>query len=508
MEPKRFRNHFSSVIEQMWGLIFCVCVILVNHWSDEGKSVSGETEITDFFQGNFWIVVSVLLLMGIILAYNIIIWLKTYISIDDETITIERQTVNRRIDTIGIRNIANVNIEQNLFERIIGTCKVKLDTNTLSTANETDVAIILKKDIAEQFKAKIMKCLQAQTTDIVNQAEEIESEGKATQHSHKRSYQYEATKKDIIWNSICQISFLTLCVLISTLGVGILNLMEVIEMLQTAQGYEGMGIKLVVSVAFIGSGIWALIKSFFDYGDFKVAREQDKIYLKYGLLKKVEYTLPIEKMNGLVIKQTLIARLIGRYIIEVINIGSGDETGELGNRLALACTKEEMTRLLGNLLPEYPLPQIEKIQKQPRKAIILQGIKYIMGICIVVLVIELGIKILDKDLEQIHKWLQISIVIAMVGLAFLRILLGYYTKGTYVGEGHMTIATGMLRREITILRYDKIQYVTIKENSLSSVWKVAKGNVYLLAGLLNQNKAIPYCAVAELEQIVCKVVKK
>ena len=48
--------------------------------------------------------------------------------------------------------IANINIEQNIFERIISTCKVKIDTDSRSTADETDIEIVLKKDIANEMK--------------------------------------------------------------------------------------------------------------------------------------------------------------------------------------------------------------------------------------------------------------------------------------------------------------------------------------------------------------------
>ena len=38
-----------------------------------------------------------------------------------------------------------------MLEMLLGTCKVKLDTNSMSTSDKTDVKIILKKAEAEQF---------------------------------------------------------------------------------------------------------------------------------------------------------------------------------------------------------------------------------------------------------------------------------------------------------------------------------------------------------------------
>ena len=58
---------------------------------------------------------------------------------------IERNTWNKKKNTIGLKNISNVNTEQNLLEMLLGTCKVKLDTNSMSTSDKTDVKIIFEK---------------------------------------------------------------------------------------------------------------------------------------------------------------------------------------------------------------------------------------------------------------------------------------------------------------------------------------------------------------------------
>ena len=70
----------------------------------------------------------------IVLGWQTLIWAKTYISIQDNVLIVERNTLNRKRNTIGLSNISNVNLEQNVLEMIFGTCKVKLDTNSLSTA--------------------------------------------------------------------------------------------------------------------------------------------------------------------------------------------------------------------------------------------------------------------------------------------------------------------------------------------------------------------------------------
>ena len=50
--------------------------------------------------------------------------------------------------------------------------------------------------------------------------------------------------------------------------------------------------------------------------------------MQYGLFKKVKYAIPVDKINSVFIKQTLIARFNNKYCIDIVNIGMDDESRE------------------------------------------------------------------------------------------------------------------------------------------------------------------------------------
>ena len=162
MENKiRFRNHISVILEQLgatFGILFVLSFTNIDDVIDYiEKGSSEELSLTVYIGGG--VILAVFLL---IFLYQWIIWSKTYISICDNSIVIERNTWNKKKNTIGLKNISNVNTEQNLLEMLLGTCKVKLDTNSMSTSDKTDVKIILKKAEAEQFRLYVMKLMQGQ----------------------------------------------------------------------------------------------------------------------------------------------------------------------------------------------------------------------------------------------------------------------------------------------------------------------------------------------------------
>ena len=68
---------------------------------------------------------------------------------------------------------------------------------------------------------------------------------------------------------------------------------------------------------------WDIARGFIQYYNFRVRRLEDRLYIQYGLLRKVSYTVPVDKIQALKINQTLSARIGGRYMAEIINIGMG-----------------------------------------------------------------------------------------------------------------------------------------------------------------------------------------
>lgn len=119
---------------------------------------------------------------------------KTWITISGETLTVERNTIRSVKNTVGIKNISNVNLNQNLFEMLIGTCNLKLNTNSLSTADSTDIKLILKKKQGEELKQFLNRRIEELNTGIVieNEQEEVSND----------KYDIEVTIKDIIKNGL------------------------------------------------------------------------------------------------------------------------------------------------------------------------------------------------------------------------------------------------------------------------------------------------------------------
>lgn len=122
--------------------------------------------------GGFWGIGAVLLITLLVLGIQFFRWRKTFIILEDNLIIIERNTLKKYKNTIAIENISAVNMERNLFERIVGTYRIKLDTNSMTTAAKTDVSIVLREDIAIYFRKTVLERMNRLKGNQVSLSEE------------------------------------------------------------------------------------------------------------------------------------------------------------------------------------------------------------------------------------------------------------------------------------------------------------------------------------------------
>lgn len=495
MEEIRFRNHFSVVFEHLLGFLAILVVLMIQNLNELSELTSKISDLRNGLTGKeelaaILVPAGLLVLALIIIGIQINVWSKTWITITADTIVEERNTLNKVCNTIGIRNISNVNLEQNIAGKIFGTCKVKLDTNSLSTANDTDIKIVLKKNEAIAIQKKILSRVN------MNQEEQVEAEQNDTQQDAiKEDFDFVATNKDIMIHGICSMSVFSIFVLVG----GITGVVTAFHEFGNEIG-KGTVVSILANLVIIAGIIFSCMKGIFGgfitYHDFKIKRQKDRLVIHYGLLRTIDYTIPVSKINAVIIHQTLIGRFLGKYMVELVNVGMGDEDTESGAYMILACGKKELKEQLQLLLPEYADISIEKITRQPKEVIWNKLVKTIIWSVII-----FGAGFFAKHyIPVIQTWMVLVGGAIMVAFGILLSVLQYLTAGSYFDENGMVVANGCFQKKISVMPYDKIQYLEINTNVVLNHFGLVKGNANLLAALSNQTQQIPVCRANDLEK--------
>ncbi len=468
MEQNKFRCHASIIIENLGGAFWFVVLMLFSSFDDvtELFTLFADGKIT-FFQAlaGSGVILGIILL---ILLYNFVVWRKTWISIDNEAIVIEKNLLNRKVNTIGMKNISNINMEQNIFERIVGTYKIKLDTNSATTADQTDVKIVLSKEKAEWFKQQVMQRMNEETEENVADVQEYDVEYKA---------------KDIIMHCvytanpiaviIC-ITFIIGCAIaLSCVNTGTVLLDGIVNVLGS----------VLAVVVVLWSVIQSLIRDFFVYYGFKAKRHENKIYLSHGLLKKRQYTIAVDKINAVKIEAPVVSRILGRQFVKVICIGVGDEENE-NSMLLLSEKTVDMEKKLAVLLPEFLIPRPNVI---PREKNSMWGPWVAYGFCVVIWVaIAVAFGIVNV-LQIENMWIRAAIIagaILILIMVALSTWFNYKTCGIGLEEDNLLIIMGSFHKSSIWIPYTKIQELQYSQGPIARRFGYASGMVSILASML------------------------
>lgn len=90
------------------------------------------------------------------------------------------------------------------------------------------------------------------------------------------------------------------------------------------KGLIGIIFSILLIFIFFITSLWDIVKGFINYYGFKIKQNKDKLYINYGLIKRINYTVPIDKINALVLKQSFLGRISKNYMAEIVNIGIND----------------------------------------------------------------------------------------------------------------------------------------------------------------------------------------
>lgn len=542
----KFRNHPSLMLEQL-GVFGVIIITFLISSLDDLDEILGDIKNSD----STTLLIIILVILAVILfrlAVNTIVWYKTWITVDETSITITKNTIFRSVNTIGLRNISNINIERNLLERILGTSTVKIDTESRSTADTTDVTILLRKDKAEALRERLLAGATAakhtqtiaaneqldgtagaaasvpnsgQTSDPtsvpndgqISDPTSVPDNGQVTSanaapNSRQVLSEVAYNTKQVLTHCVYSASIISLLVCLAALIAiiafflkmvvfGDHSIGSLIQMIPTALG------GIVVIGSFVYAALRSLIGDFFRYYSFRIKRMPDHLHMEFGLFKRTSYEIPIKRISSIIVQRPVFSRISKRCFVDIINIGMGDEKEE-NTRLLLSIPEKHLPELLHRLLPEFDayFTESDTAPIRPPKAIwwkkIIDSAKLLVFLAIgwTLMITVFGVTGLPAVLGCIGSFV----------LAMLIYLIGCY--GTYkanklqLRENYIAITNGMFASSTQFIDYHKIQYIELQQTPVERLLHLQHGIVYILAGAMNSFTSIPCFAKEQIDLIV------
>lgn len=466
---KPFRSHFSIIFENSISFLFIILLFFINIFRDffnEIKSLNINNLyllITDNLINVLFIFILLLLIISVKIFINYLMWRKTFMYLDNSDFVYERNSIFKCKKNFPLKNIASVNINQSIFQRLIGTSSLKFDLNSSLFSDTSNVKIVLKKEVAKELQdlilLKISKIKVKDTTDpLINN--QIDTDSSINSSINTDSI-INFTLIDVIKHSIFNLS--TISILFTLIALIPLTF----EIFDKSTNKPFLDTLYFVLVVIIFQGVSIFLK-ILKYYNFKVNRNNDIISLSYGLFNKKTYSFSVNKINAIVIKRSLLCRIFKMYSLQGMVAGLSDEDNE-SPCLSLCVNKKQLDVLINTLLPEF------KNEGNLINAPICSFyIKLIHSLLILIPFIVLSI---------ITKYFFIFIPVLVILLIYS--YLKFKNNNMIIGNNLFTFSKGAFDVSITTIQYKKIQLININSSPLKNLFKVKTGSFSCISDSFN-----------------------
>ncbi|WP_339148200.1 MULTISPECIES: PH domain-containing protein [unclassified Sutcliffiella] len=362
--------------------------------------------------------------------------------------------------TVSFDKIQNHQTKTTFLHKWLGLTSLTLETGT--SLEEAAVYFpVLKADEKERILSR-----------LENKNPETEENTDIKVGQAGRKIHFRSNKRDSLKASFTSLSFLAIFPLLSTIYF---NLADFFDVEDTAEGafdylllHWWMLIILFVLAMAISVGI-GYLQTTIKYGNYEISDDEARIYIKKGVGSTSSFVIQKEKVQAVVVEQSMIKRLLGLASVKLISVGAMKTEEQETSSLYPFMPKQEAYQLMETLLPQYPIQ--EKMDRFPIKVL---WYKLLVPYYFTIIT-AIGLFIFKKE------WIWIAGIIFAVTL--ITRILDYFFTSYLRQENTVQIRKGGLTNETFITHYKRIQQVSVEHS-----WLQRK---FGIASLYFQNRANP-----------------
>lgn len=421
-----------------------------------------------------------LLLLFTLAIINILLdWFVNKYETHDDTFHIYKGIFSKSESVIPFSRIQNIQRQTSFFQRLF-----KLTSLTLETGANTTVEF----KVVSNLEASRIEELLEQFETSTEEPPEIEDIDQPNRNISGQTLHFTPTKKDLLKASFTSFSFLLIIPIFGSIYSKITNFDGVEEF---AEGFlsrfltSTLVIVIVVILLFIISIIAGIIRTFLKYGKYEIASDEERIFIKKGVLTESFFTISKEKVQAIEITQSTIKRILGLAEIKLISAGSvGD--GELAtNSLYPFLPIKRAYEMIHELLPDYVIT--ESMRKLPKKSFWIRLLKP-SWFWLIVTIALYYFKPTPFDFEQTWWIGSAALLVLIISLR----LLDYFNTRFAMNDNFIQFKSGSFQTTVFISKREKIIEVNVTRSKLQQLLGLAS------IGTVNRAKPVHHSGVDDI----------
>ena len=375
-------------------------------------------------------------------------YLRFRYRITPKEIVIQSGVLTRQNRSIPIERIQNIEIEQSLLPRLLGTAKVKIET--AGSAKTEGMLEYVGVETAHQIR-NIVRLYQRESqeetpeTPLSPALDPVPQTDAVTEGIPL----FEMPIKRVFFVGMLRFSLLYIAVAFSALQQFTPDPDEIEVWLtrgwlrplaEFAMASPTLLTAIAIVAAVILSWFTGILVSLNKYYGFKIWLDQNKLHKRHGLLTLSQGTIPISRVQALLFRANLLMRRFKWVALEVQTMGL--ESTQRGHQVAAPLARRDEATMLANHLLPITLP--EKFSKVSRLTIRRMIIRY--SVVLVIAVIS------GWYYWQPAVWgLTLLVVIPFYAILF------YRNHGYALVDDNLFVRRGVFRHYIWIIPANKFQ---------------------------------------------------
>jgi len=387
----------------------------------------------------------------------------------------------RRDRRIPLKQIQNVNIRQNVLERVFKVATVDVET-AMGHGRDLKLSVLGLAD-AERFRDELLEAAHIHVSGTHPETGlPIIDPPIATLNSH------DLLLGALTENHLQQMIVGMFTIIGPGMGVAIPFIIK-----QSASGAAVL-FSAALGILLVGSWLWGAASYYLKFGGFTVHRNATIIRISYGLLNKAQMAIRPGRIEYLRLTITLPQRWMGRASLHVGTAGSFGEAGVLAP-VALFVDLHRAYAGVAEVLPGLDIPQLAW---RPFQAVFYAAAATrAVVILLITGLIACGIARIGDGVMTVLPWIMFCFIAAIVLVKNITLFLAKPENAFAITEDALVVRQGYYHQSISAMPIERMENVAINQ----AIWWKRFGAVrFTVQGMKHRVHvgAMPEEAVDEL----------
>lgn len=368
-----------------------------------------------------------------------------------DTFDIQSGVISRRNREIPYRRVQNVDISRNIVQRAFDIAELRIET---AGGGETEAILrYVGYEEAKRLQDELRRRKRADSAAGPNETPAAEDDDELI---------YAITPEDLGVLAIASFdlrlaSFLS--VLLSLAGPPVL-----IELLTDLPVSPFLVLGAVIALVVVASALLSGASAVFSTYGFRLTRSGDELRYERGLIQRFDGSIPLDKVQSLVLRENLLKRLLGYTSLSVETAGyAPGQGGAVGSESAVPIARRETT--WGIARDIEPFEEVE-ITRPPKRARYRYAIRYLLVLAVLTALVYAGT--LAFGFEMYWYALFLGVPLAPVAAHYK-----WASRGYFVGEDYVVTRDGFWHRTTRVVPYYRVQNAIETQTVLQRRWRLA-----------------------------------